>query len=255
MSVSQIDTDAKKDTRRLGIYELMLITAGIAVAFAINRGLSVMRHVPDWAWRGAESAARINGMDVLVACVYGMSLSVYLLAIRSKPFWNSPGKTLALLFATMCLLDWTLDFFASSTVALRFLVDPQAGNSNTAGYVLGIWYEQFSARLGYLFGLPVLILAIIQSRQQHLTWRLAWVGFLVFDLAIVAVLNVDSIASFPRTVLNWYFEIALGIPVVLLAIAFFRGMVKRDLDWWTVLTCVPVFVAWMVAVVMRSLGP
>ncbi|WDQ15198.1 hypothetical protein [Rhodopirellula sp. P2] len=242
-----------QDNRRLGIIELMVITAGIAIAFAIQRGLSVIRHLPDWPWRSG-TVQSFQAMDLLVASVYGLSLAVFFLAVRSPPFWTSPGKTLALLFANMCVLDWTLDFFASSTVALRFWGDPQAGNSTTAGYVLGIWYEQFSARLGYILGLPVLILAIFKSKPQHFTWRLAWGGFLFFDLAILALLHVKFFGGLPSSLLNWYFPITLGVPVVMLAIAFVRGLARRELDWWTVLTCLPVMAIWLIAVVMQGVG-
>ncbi|WP_053061156.1 hypothetical protein [Rhodopirellula islandica] len=92
------------DDGRLGIFQLMVITAGIAIAFAIGRGLGTLRRVPDWPWR-SETAETIQTMDLLVASVYGLSLAVFFLAVRSQHFWTSLGKTLALLFANMCVLD------------------------------------------------------------------------------------------------------------------------------------------------------
>ncbi|KLU05050.1 hypothetical protein RISK_002812 [Rhodopirellula islandica] len=100
--------------------------------------------------------------------------------------------------------------------------------------------------------MPVLILAIVRTKPQHFTWRLAWVGFLIFDLAILSVLHVDVFATLPLGLLNWYFPIALGIPVVLLAIAFIRDLTRRELDWWTVLTCLPIISIWLISVVMQA---
>jgi len=179
-------------------------------------------------------------------------VAILVLGVRSQPYWVSPGKTLAMLFATMCILDGCLDLLASTIVAGRFAAQSVPSEANPDGYPFGIWYRGFAASIGYVLALPLLLLVLIKSRQQHATWRLAWCGFLIFTIAIIAHLHFRL--SLPEHWQDWYFEVAIGIPIVLLAIAFLRGLYRNELDWWTSLTCVPVILTWCIAVGMKSIA-
>jgi len=230
---------------RLSVGKLMVVTGGVAVAFSLQRVVLEARSLADVPYYGWQPV-NFNLSSGLVALVYGLTFTLFVLAWSSKPFWSIPGKTLAMLFAAMGILDWSLDWLASTIVINRFALGPKPSADWQRGWIWGIWYQQFSAALGYLLAIPLLLWVMVRSRQQHLTWRLAWCGFLVFSLAILARVYLPT--QYPPWIERWYFKVAIGLPIILLAVAWTRGFCRRELDWWTSLTCIPLILAWITAV-------
>ena len=189
---------------------------------------------------------------MLVAAVYGICVITFLFASRSGDFWLSPGKTLALLFATMCILNWTLEFVAAAIVNFRLGHPLPAGTPDNRGNILGIWYRSFAPALGYVVAIPVLVLAIFKSKQQTLSWRFVWIGFLVFDLLIVGFVHFDFWKYLPVQLSPRYFEIAMGIPVCLMIWAMILDLVRaRPIDWWTAIIPSLIIIAWVLGTMLR----
>lgn len=152
------------------------------------------------------------------------------------------------------MLNFSLSLIAASIMYLRLQPGASSPPDYTQGYILGIWYQDFAPAIGYITGLPILAWILFKSRPQELAWRAVWVGFLVFALLIVAWRNTDFEKHLPLSVNRWYFEISIGIPVVLIAIALLVALVRRGrLDWWTVLVAPLVIVAWLHLVIMKAM--
>jgi hypothetical protein len=231
----------------------MLLTAGVGVAFLVDRGIEHLRFPADAYYYKLESVPDVDAFGMLVAGVYGLCVTTVVIAIKSGSFWSSPGKTLALLFATMCVLNWGLDFVAASITSIRIqgeVVGPAAIDDR--GYILGVWYRTFPVDVGYVACFPVLVWVIHKTKDQGLVWRLAWKGFLLFALAIVGYVHFGFTAYVPPALKSWYFEAAIGIPICLLFVAFVDSLArKRMIDWWTTMTVVPIFLVWCVGVVLK----
>jgi hypothetical protein len=104
-----------KDTRpsRLSISYLLCLTTGVGISISISRGIGQLRFPADSYYYGMETASKIDTLAVLVAMVYGVSLTTTFFALKSGTLWDSPGKTLAFLFSVMCVLDWAIQIAAS----------------------------------------------------------------------------------------------------------------------------------------------
>ena len=178
-----------------------------------------------------------------------------LIAARSRDFWLSPGKTLALLFATMCLLDWGLQFVAAVVTNVRLQSELAPGVDDTRAYIFGIWYRSFAVEVGYVASLPILLLVLYKTKSQHAIWRMAWLGFLIFALLIVGNVHFEFQRFISPRLNVWYFEAAIGVPVCLLIVAVVRSVVRRaPMDWWTTLTVIPVVSVWCIGVAIKALG-
>jgi hypothetical protein len=60
-----------------------------------------------------------------------------------------------------------------------------------------------------------------------------------------------------ESVRPWHFEVAIGMPIVLLAFALFGAIVRRDcLEWWTAIIAsmiiVVIIVVWGVAIAVKA---
>ncbi len=234
---------------RLSILHLIVLTTGVGVALFVARGIEYVRFPADAYFYNLDSVSHFDPFGLLVATVYGLAVSTLVLAIRSGDFWSSPGKTLALLFATMCLLNWGLDFIAAIVTSSRV----RSGETQGAiGFLFGFWYRDFAVGVGYVACLPVLLWVVNRTKRQGLVWRLAWLGFVGFALAIVAYVHFGLGEVLPPTLHLWYFEVAIGFPIGLLiaAVAFDLARGKR-LDWWTAITVFPIFLMWCLGLFIK----
>ena len=240
---------------RLSILYLLCVTAGIAIAITVAGGIEQLRSPADAVYYNQRGLARGEGFSMLVTAVYGVCVTTFVFAWRSGDLWGSPGKTLALLFAMMCVLNWTFDLLAAVVMHYRMQTTLPEGVTDTRGYIVGIWYRDLAPSLGYVAGLPVLALVIYQTRRQPLSWRVVWIGFVVFALLIVAAIHFDARQFLPLSLRSWYFEMAIGIPVVLLTIALCRSLWRREqIDWWTGVTAPLIVSVWGIGVVLKALG-
>lgn len=239
-------------TDRLSIRHLMVLTTGIGVALFVARGIEHLRFPADAHFYNLNAVSRVDPLGLLVASVYGLAVSTLLLAIKSGDFWSSPGKTLALLFATMCLLNWGLDLTAAVVTSSRVRSALALAGTDQEGYILGIWYRDFAVKVGYVACLPILLWVVIKSRRQGFMWRLAWTGFIAFALAIIGYVHFDVGDFLPPSLGVWYFEVALGFPIGLLVAAVAFDLARgKSLDWWTTMTVFPVVVIWCLGVFLK----
>jgi hypothetical protein len=233
----------------------MLLTAGIGVSFFVARSIEHLRFAADAHYYGLESVPDTDAFGMLVAAVYGLCVTMLVIAIRSGDLWSSPGKTLALLFATMCILNWGLDFVAASITHVRLPTELAPGIADERGYVFGVWYRRFAVDVGYVACLPVLLWVLYKTRNQGMLWRLAWMGFLFFAIAIAGDAHFGFRTYVHPPLYSWYFEVAIGIPICVLFTAFVHSLAKRKtVDWWTTMTVVPIFLVWCIGMVLKSVA-
>jgi len=238
---------------RLSIAYLLCLMAGVGIAIATVRAIEHMRFPADsWYYR-ATVAGNGSVFGLVVASIYGLCLITFLFAIRAGRIWDSPGKVLALLFTAMCVLDWGLEASAATIVSYR-VEHLVADGSNVArgvatpeGYVFGIWYRAFAATVGYVAAFPLLVLVCFKTRRQTIAWRIAWLGFVIFDLLVIADIYLRARELLPGAVRDLYFELAIGLPMVLTAVALLYSLVRRlGIDWWTTVIAAPTVGFWVV---------
>ncbi|WP_235908495.1 hypothetical protein [Roseiconus nitratireducens] len=233
----------------------MLLTAGIGVSFVVARAIEHLRFKADAYYYDLDAVPAADGFGMLVAAIYGLCLTLLVLAIHSGDLWSSPGKTLALLFATMCLFNWGLELIAALVVNGRLQTPIDPGAVDRRGYILGIWYRNFAAEVGYVASIPVLLWVIRKSKRQGFTWRLAWLGFLLFAFLIVGYVHFGVRDYVHPPLSHWYFELAIGIPIVLLIVATANAFIRRrPVDWWTALTVTPIAFVWCLGMAMKLLA-
>jgi len=238
---------------RLSVLYLLCLTAGVGIAISITRGIERLRFPADAFYYNLDGIQGIDAFAALVAAVYGVCLTTFIFAWRSGDLWGSPGKILALLFATMCVLNWALDLFAALLMNYRMLLQPPAGVPDTRGYIAGIWYGNFAPSLGYVAGLPILALVAYKTRTQKFSWRFVWIGFLIFAVLIVAEMHFNVGQYVPSSLRAWYFEMAIGLPVILLALALCFSLLRREqIDWWTTITAPLIICVWGVGIVLKA---
>lgn len=244
---------ATPHSNRLGIQYLLCLTAGVAIAMSVTRGIDRLRFAADAFYYNLDSTQTLDAFSVLVAAVYGVCLTTVSFAIRSGNLWDSPGKILALLFATMCVLNWALDLFAAAIMNYRMQMELPVDTPDTRGFITGIWYRNFAPSIGYILGLPVLAFVVYKTRAQKVSWRMVWIGFLIFALLIVGAMHFDIDRYLPTAIANWYFELAIGIPVMLLAFATGLDLLRgQRLDWWTAITAPLIISVWCIGVVLKA---
>ena len=57
----------------------------------------------------------------------------------------------------------------------------------------------------------------------------------------------------PRSLRPWYFESAIGIPVVLLILALFAALARREqVDWWTAIIVPLIIVVWGIGIALKA---
>lgn len=236
---------------------LMALTVGIAMSITAMRAVEWIRFPADHWYYRQDSIADIDGRGWLVAFIYGMCLTTFLYAYRSGQIWQSPGKILAMLFAAMCVLDLGLSAVAGAIVSYRVNHDPgdlgfTRGVSDQRGFVLGIWYSSFSARIGYSLSLPLILLTIWKTTAQSVAWRLVWVAFLIFNLIVVADLYFQIGTQLPITVAGWSFELAISVPLGMIAVAMLVSLFREHhVDWWTAIIATPLLIAWVIAMTVK----
>ncbi len=241
-----------RNVSRLSIRYLLAVTAAVGCSIAVARGIAQLRFAADSHFYNVPSVPELAADELLIAAIYGSCVATFLFAAKSADFWKSPGKTLSLLFATMCILNWTLELIAALIVQSRLGPLLSVQTDRSAGYILGTWYRDFAPAFGYIAAIPILVLALFKSNQQSLCWRFVWIGFLVFDLLIVGFMHFDLWKYAPSQISSRYFEIAMGIPVSLLAWAMIITIARRrPMDWWTASIGTLIIVAWSVGTAIR----
>jgi len=239
------------DANRLSILYLLSVTAGVGIAISISREIEYLRFPADAVYYHLDGIRNIDAFGALVAAVYGICLTTFIFAWRSGDLWSSPGKTLALLFATMCVVNWALDLVAAVVTSYRMQLP--AGVYDTRGYIFGIWYRNLAASIGYVGGLPILAIVVYKTRLQRFSWRMVWIGFFIFSLSMVGFIHFDFAEYVPRSVRPWYFELAIGIPILLLALALLVAFARRDrVDWWTTVTAPLIIAVWGIGIALKA---
>ena len=245
-------TSSPSSLNRLSIAHLLFVTTGISVAFFVARSIETLRFVADAHYYNLESVRSIDVFGMLVASIYGLSVTMSILAIRTGNFWMSPGKTLAFLFATMCLLNWGLDIIAAIVTNARMQTEIASGTTDGRGYIFGIWYRSFAVDVGYVACMPILLWTQFKTRRQGLRWRLAWAGFLLFAMAIVAYVHFGLQNYLVQPIDFWFFEAAIGIPICLIISAYVYSIARRDeIDFWTSMTVIPIAFVWSIGIAMK----
>lgn len=240
-------TNATMDhSERLAIRHLFWITLGIAFAFFVSRGLVLLRFPVDAHYRNLSSVEPLGPIEILFAGAYGCALALFSIAARSKRFWNSPGKTLSLIIASMCLMDWTLSLISTLVVRARLSVELASGVADLRGALLGIWYTDFAEDIGFVLSLPILAFVIYKTRRQRIAWRIAYLGFLVFAICAATWIHVDLSPYLPRFVLYHWYPICMAIPTFATLVAMSVDLMhQHPVDWWTLYGAATVLCVWL----------
>ncbi len=219
--------------RSLSITYLFIITTGVAVSFAVTQAIKRLRHTADVAFYAAsDKVESISAQEMLVAALYGTCLVTCVLAWRSRDPWQSPGKVIALIFAVMCVLDWTIEIIAASIMYAR--MHDAAAVGLEPGYILSFWYRSLAPSIGYPLALPIIAFIIYKTRHQRFYWRMVWIGFLISDLFMIGLVHTRLAMLLPITLREWLLEFVFGIPTVLIVIALAIDLARRQsIDWWT----------------------
>ncbi|QDT04858.1 hypothetical protein K227x_32550 [Rubripirellula lacrimiformis] len=238
-------------SERLAIRHLFWITLGVALAFCVSRGLVLLRFPVDAHYRNLSSVEPIDPVGILIAGAYGCAISLFSIAARSKQFWASPGKTLSLIIACMCLIDWILTLVATLVVRARLSVELAPGVSDLRGELFGIWYDVLVEEVGFVLCLPILTFVIYKTRRQRIAWRVAYNGFLVFAICAATWNHFDLSPYIPRFVLYHWYPICMAIPAFAILIAICVDCVNQhSVDWWTLYGAASVFSVWIALVAL-----
>ena len=233
-------------SERLSIRHLLWITLCVAFAFFVSRGLVLLRFPVDAHYRNLSSIEPFGPIEMLIAGTYGCALALFTIAARSKQFWNSPGKTLSLIIACMCLMDWSLTLIATLVVRARLSVELASGVADSRGTLLGIWYHDFPAEIGYVLSLPMLAFVIYKTQGQRLAWRITWFGFALSAICVATEIHFDLSPYIPRFVLYYSYPILWAIPTFATLIAMSVDLMhQHPVDWWTRYGAATVFFVWM----------
>ena len=231
---------------RLAVRHILWITLGIALAISCSRILATLRFPIEAHFNNVTHLRPLSSNDLIVAAAYGCSVASFIVAFRSHGFWDSPGKTLSLLVASMCVIDWSLSLVAIAIVRNRLRTAVSVGITNENASILGFWYSNFAPAFGYLCSLPLLAFVIYRTRRQGALWRLAWVGFLCFAIGIVALFHSDFHRFLPRSVIQFWFPICAAIPTFATILALSGDLIRgRAVDWWTTFGAATVCIVWL----------
>ena len=245
---------APSSTNRISIFYLMAVTCAIASAIALMQLVHHLRLPADAQIYGiAEHKLQLG--ELLIAMVYGTSVATAIFAFRTANFWNSPGKILAVIFSLLCLLSIALDLFSAAIVGHRYAQDAPIGLPDNRSFIYGIYYRNFAPSVGYIAGLPILAFIVFKAFKTDAQWKLVWCAYLLFAFLMTGLMHMNFRQLVPPDVGYWYFEIAIGIPVVLTLFALSTSMVKRKpIDWWTAITASISILAWGAIVAIKAVA-
>jgi ABC-type polysaccharide transport system permease subunit len=100
-----------------------------------------------------------------------------------------------------------------------------------------------------------LAFVLFKTRRQQATWRVVWLGFLGFDLLVIAESFFRASESLPLVWRSWYFELSIGLPLTLLAAALLNALFRRQhVDWWTTVVSVPLLLGWGTQIAFKSIA-
>ena len=245
----------------------MIWTAGVAVSLTVSKLVNEL-NVDAWN-RLIPYSPQTAGMavfDFIIAIVYGTCLTLFLIAARTRDFWKSPGKIILMIFAMICIIDWSLTVFADSMIIQHISViqGPPPVNGLGAvsdvsyvtanGYVFGYYYQSLPGQIGYWLGIPLLLFTLFRSREESKLWKFVWTGFLCFTILMLLEFTGwrAQWLNFPPGYMAFHFFVAIGIPMVAVFVAFTSDLIrKREVDWWTTLTCTLLPVAWLAMVALN----
>ena len=238
----------------------MIWTAGVALSLTVAK---LINELGVDAWNRLvpynPQTAGLEAFGYITAIVYGTCLSLFLIAVRTRGFWKSPGKIILMIFAMICIIDWGLTVFANSMIIQHISVTKVAPPASglgavsdvsyvtASGHVLGYYYQNLPGEIGYWLGLPVLVFALIRSREESKLWKLVWIGFLCFTILMLLEFTGwrAKLVDLPMRYRVFYFPVALGIPMVAMVVAFLNDLARKHMiDWWTTLTCTLLPLAW-----------
>ncbi|MEM7453240.1 MAG: hypothetical protein AAF456_02685 [Planctomycetota bacterium] len=234
---------------RLSIMHLMMWTAGIALAITIAGGIKWLRTTAAYQYSQWPYQTEMDTFDYMAAVVYGTSVVLFLFAVRSPDFWSSPGKIVMMIMALMCVLDWVLTIAASEWVLHQ---------SSFSQYPLpGIYFANLAPAVGYTLSIPLTIFILCLARTPGLRWRITWFCFLLFGTMMFLLIWVPdrTVYKLPHPVRNWYFECAIGLPMVAMFIAFSIDLIRRSkVDWWTTVACTLLPSIWLLHVSLTAVS-
>lgn len=253
--MEELEVESASDSsNKLTVTYLLWVTTGVAVAIAAARAIQQLRFQADYLYYSPDERANMYAFEGLISLVYGVCITSFIFACRSGSLWNSPGKTLALLFAIMGAVDSLFEFVAAVIMYQRM----EAPLPNTVldhrPFIAGIWYRYLSSSIGYILGVPITAVIIYKTRKQRFGWRMVWIGFF---LSALIMLGAEHL-RFKDYVTDWItdrqFEIATGIPTILIANALLFSLLRRDrLDWWTLVIAPLIIITWVAVILGRSI--
>ena len=249
----KIMSETQPPEHRLSVFYLLCLSAGVGIAISVTRAIEQLRATADSHYHGSVSP-EMGIYSTLVSAIYGVCVITFIFAWRSRDLWSSPGKTLAFVFSAMCIFDWALELVAAVVMHQRMQVEWPSGTvPDTRGFIAGIWYRNLAPSVGYVFGLPILALVIAKTRSQGLLWRLVWIGFFIFSALLVGSIHFGIDRYLPTEIQFWYFEIAIGLPIWLLALALIVTLARgKRVDWWTTITAPLIITVWIVLVTVKA---
>ena len=158
---------------------------------------------------------------------------------------SSPGTTLLCNLAVAGLISWLLSVIPTLIVRIRFerlsQVDP---------YIFGIYYDGFTARVGIVAILVVVLINAFVARKQELPWKLAWLASAAFLASLTLRVHWPSLVSSLVSDQLFFFVVSL-IPVAFLSIAYASALIRnQNCDVWTHYACIStfcVYIVWWVA--------
>ena len=254
-SIEQKIVRKTNSPERLSILFLMAITTGIAISFSVLQATEFFRFPADSYYYQLEDFRGPSVQGFVIAALYGICLTTFLFAVRTTNFWNSPGKILALLIGAMCVLNWGLEFFAAVLTFVRFKEDILPGTFDNRGFIFGIWYRNFAPAVGYILAIPLCSYVIFKSFHRVGYWVIVWFGFLGFSILMVAWLHLGIAGILPTFVRTWYFEGAIGIPILLLIAANLIAVVRQQkLDWWTSIMSTVLVLVWITTIALKTMA-
>lgn len=246
----------------------MIWMVGVAIALSFTKHLNdVNAEALGTVSPMARPLPGLSVIDYLIAAVYGTCLSLFVIAVRTKGFWRSPGKITLMIFAFICMLDWGLGYFAARMIigciqweeSSRGIFNGMAFMSpvshsrfvSDSGHVFGVYYQNLPGTYGYVIGIPFLLFVLFRSREESWLWKFVWLGFLIFSSLMMLDYYGWKHKLFPwiGPYQRYYFTFALGLPMVAMTIAFVNGLIrKHNIDWWTIVTCTMLPALWLVLV-------
>ena len=235
--------DDHLDSERFSIQHLFGWTTAIAISLALVQLIRRLRFPAD-SWYHGIPEISIGLGDWVLAIMYGTGLALSVFAFRTRSIWDSPGKIIALIFGTACVIHLGLDLSAAGLLAYRFKYSIEEANAyvpliaDARGLIFQTWYENIAVYYGYILLLPFLAYVVFRTWSQRSIWKIVWVSILIFIVASIGRLYFNSHHWFPSTIAKHYFTISISIPILAIMFSFGWDLVfhRGRLDWWTILS-------------------